>query len=136
MVIWITGRKGSGKSTLASLLAGQFRSAVVLDGDTIRDTITGNHDFSDAGRMANIETLANLAHVLESQGLTVIVACISPRRAWRKAVREIFLQSMLVYLPGGTLWEGSEYEEPDAEELRPILSNMLWQPGRRISWGE
>jgi len=120
MVYWITGKAHSGKTTFAYSLRDQLRtkglSTVILDGDEIREAI-GNQDYSNRGRWLHIERIAKLAQVFERQGVTPIIALVSPYKRWRQKARELFESSKLIYLPGGTLWEGTEYEEPDKEEL-------------------
>lgn len=121
MIYWITGRAGAGKTTKAvalreDLYAQGCRDIVILDGDVVRVFFpTG---FTDNEREAHIMHTAKVAALLESQGFTVIIALVSPRKHWRVAARKLFARSALIYMPGGTLWPGTEYEEPDEEELR------------------
>ena len=62
--------------------------------------------------------IACFSALLEAQGYTVIIALVSPKKAWRQEARAIFKESKLIYVPGGTLWKGTTYEEPDEEELQ------------------
>jgi hypothetical protein len=62
-------------------------------------------------------TVANYAAIAEKQGFIVIIALISPKKEWRMKARKKFDKSMLIYLPDGILWEGTEYEIPDHEEM-------------------
>ena len=119
MVYFITGRKGAGKTTSALKLALELTKAgelvVLLDGDTIRrHRPTG---FSDKEREEHIMTAAAYAAILEDQGFVPIISLMSPKREWRQKARKLFRESKLIYIPGGTLWEGTTYEEPDREEL-------------------
>lgn len=117
MVIWITGRKDSGKTTTAKRLAAVIPGAVLIDGDQIRQEMQ-NWDYSDDGRQQNILSIACRAAKAEERGDVAIIACVSPKKAWRMKARSMFQESILIYRPGGTLWEGTTYEEPDAEEMR------------------
>ena len=117
MVIWITGRKGSGKTTTAKRIGRQITNGVVIDGEQVR-AMANNTDYTDDGRHRNITDIALIAAMLEQSGLVPIVACISPKKEWRMYARRMFRESVLIYRPGGTLWEGTTYEEPDAEEMR------------------
>lgn len=110
MVYWITGRKGSGKTTLAYRISKQV-DGIVIDGDEIRKYFKS--DFTDEGRLSNIYTMAWIAKILEKQGKVVIVACISPKREWRKKVQLMFNNCIEICMPFGTLWKGTEYEEPE-----------------------
>ena len=106
---WITGRANSGKTTLAKRISNQT-GGIVIDGDEIRELFpTG---FSDEERFDHIIRIAKFASLLEKQGYTVIVACISPKIEWRKEARRYFKESLEICLPFGNLWEGTEFEEP------------------------
>lgn len=119
MVYLITGKRDAGKTHYAETLAQEIidngGKAVVIDGDQHRAK-TGNQDFSDEGRMANLMSAAELARQLEEQGNVVILAFIAPRREWRYKMRELWDKSKVIYIPGGTLWEKTNYDVPDLVE--------------------
>lgn len=125
MVIWITGKSSSGKTVYAKRLKRLFESfgekVLLLDSDIVReqfgDDIRNNKSVDDDNRKNHIMKIANYAALAEKQGFTVIVAIISPKKQWRMKARKLFDKSMLIYMPGGHLWEGTEYEEPDHEEM-------------------
>jgi adenylylsulfate kinase len=110
MVYWITGRRCSGKTTLAYRLAIQT-NGIVVDGDEVRKIFP--RGFSDDDRYNNIMLIAKIAKLFENQGRIVIVACVSPKRAWRKEAQEMFDECLEICLPFGELWEGTEFEEPE-----------------------
>jgi len=120
MIYWITGRSSSGKTVYAKRLKRQFESlntkVLLLDGDDVRDSF-GNQEYTDEARLDHIMKIAHFASIAESQGFIVIIAVISPKKEWRMKARKLFDKSMLIYMPGGHLWEGTEYEEPDHEEM-------------------
>jgi len=120
MVYLITGKKDAGKTTYAKRLVQEMNdagiAAVVLDGDEFRAE-TGNEDFTDEGRQRNLIGAAKVAAELERQGNFVAVAFVSPRKAWREAMRLFWKESRVIYLPGGTLWPNTTYEIPDDEEF-------------------
>jgi hypothetical protein len=62
-------------------------------------------------------TIAKFAAIAESQGLIVIISLLSPKKGWRMKARKLFDKSMLIFMPGGFLWDDTEYEEPDHEEM-------------------
>ena len=119
MVYWITGKAKAGKTTLAGQMANEFRKlnkqVLILDGDVVRKYFPCN--FDDCGRWDNIKRIATIAKIAEEQNIIVIVACISPKKEWRMKVKKMFYEFKLFYVPGGYLWEGTQYEEPDEEEL-------------------
>jgi adenylylsulfate kinase len=119
MVILVTGRPDSGKTHYAYALAKEYAQqgdpAAVIDGDEVRAE-TDNQDFTDEGRQRNLDKIAQAAAKFEGHGIIAIVACVSPKREWRDAMRSKWQASRLVYLPGGNLWPDSQYEVPAHDE--------------------
>lgn len=120
MIYWITGRSSSGKTVYSKRLKRQFEDlgakVLLLDGDDVRDQVE-NKKYNDKDREKHIMTIANFAAIAERQGFIVIISLISPKKEWRMKARKKFEKSMLIYMPSGHLWEGTEYEEPDHEEM-------------------
>ena len=120
MIYWITGKSSSGKTVYAKRLKRQFEDlgakVLLLDGDEVRD-FNSIQDFSDDARERHIMTIAKFAAIAERQGFIVIIALLSPKKKWRMRARKLFNKSTLIYMPGGFLWEGTEYEIPDSEEM-------------------
>jgi ATP sulfurylase/adenylyl-sulfate kinase len=91
LTIWLTGLSGAGKSTLADRLAAQLRAegrrVEVLDGDAVRENLSRGLGFSKEDRDTNIRRIGYVAEMLTRNGVTVIVAAISPYRAVRDEVR-------------------------------------------------
>jgi len=119
MVYWITGCSSSGKTVYAYRLKRHLEKLgekiLVLDSDDVRSYFeTG---FEDSDREEHIMRLAKFAVIAEKQGFVVIVAAISPRKIWRMKARKMLNESMLIYMPGGFLWDGTDYEIPDHEEM-------------------
>jgi bifunctional enzyme CysN/CysC len=93
-VLWLTGLPGSGKSTIADevekqLFARGIRS-YVLDGDTVRQTLSEDLGFSPEDRRENVRRVARTAQLMMDAGLMVIVSLVSPFRADRDSARELF----------------------------------------------
>lgn len=120
MVYWITGKSSSGKTVYAYRLKKHLESVghsvFLLDSDEVRDYNLKN-EYTDEARELHIMNVARFAALAERQGFIVIVAIISPKKEWRMKARKLFRESMLIYMPGGFLWKGTEYEEPDHEEM-------------------
>ena len=123
MVYLITGKAGAGKSTYAENLAAELDSEgkriMLIDADEFRH-IHKNNDFSDEGRKRNLFTAAEEAREFEEKGYIVVLAFVSPRKEWRQHMRSMWQESILIYIPGGELWEGTTYETPDEGELQPF----------------
>jgi hypothetical protein len=75
-IVWLTGQSGSGKTTLGECIKSLFGTAVILDGDEMRDSIS-SEGFSRKDRHAHNLRVARLAQVLSKQSL-VIVSVIAP----------------------------------------------------------
>lgn len=92
-VFWFCGLSGSGKSTLAVQLERDLHNAgihsVILDGDSLRSTINKDLSFSESDRTENLRRVSELAKILLSNGLTVIVSFISPKKHFRETARGI-----------------------------------------------
>lgn len=90
-ILWFTGFSGAGKTTLANAVADwlreQNRAHIVLDGDLLRTGLCSDLGFSMADRQENIRRVGEVACLMRTAGLTVLVACISPRAADRDQVR-------------------------------------------------
>ena len=132
MVYFITGKSGAGKTTLAYRMAYERSQrgerVIVLDGARVRKWFpTG---YTDAGRKRNVKLVATFAALLEEMGLTVIVELFAPTKDLRMTARKMWSASQLIYLPGGTLWKGTTYEEPGKEELAEMFRGAC--PGEGV----
>jgi len=93
MVVWFTGLSSAGKTTIAEGVEKELsRRGVrvqVLDGDQMRRNLCRDLGFSDEDRMENVRRLGVVASLLERNGITVLVAAISPFRQAREQVRKL-----------------------------------------------
>jgi adenylyl-sulfate kinase len=93
LTIWLTGLSGAGKSTLSKALAAKLSElgikTVILDGDNIRQRLNKDLGFSDSDKSENIRRVAEVAKLMNSAGLNVITAFISPFKKDRRHAREV-----------------------------------------------
>src|SRR5580704_16309515 len=93
LVLWFTGLSGAGKSTLAEAVApklrGHGKKVEILDGDVVRTHLSKGLGFSREDRDTNIARIAFVAHLLQRNGVVVLVAAISPFRETRDAARRL-----------------------------------------------
>lgn len=113
---WFTGLSGAGKSTLAQALAKHLRTqgqaVCVLDGDDLRTELCKDLGFSDADRTENMRRAAAVAQLLNSQGINVIAALISPLAAGRAAAREVIGVQRFVEIHVNTPLEVCQQRDP------------------------
>lgn len=90
-VIWFYGLSGAGKSTLAKRLLSHLvhsgTPAVLIDGDELRSGLCKDLGFCSAERAENVRRAAEVANLLSRQGLTVLVARMTPEESMRQVAR-------------------------------------------------
>ena len=97
LAVWFTGMSGAGKTTIArgverALFERGIRT-MLLDGDQLRHGLCGDLGFSDRDRSENIRRAGEVARLFFEQGSVVLCTFVSPFRADRQAVRELFPDS-------------------------------------------
>jgi adenylylsulfate kinase len=92
MVIWLMGLSGAGKTTIAELLKEKFTNegifSIVLDGDTMRDTISKDLGFTPEDRLENVRRVAEIAQMLSLNNVVTICSLITPLPAHQQMVRD------------------------------------------------
>ncbi len=92
-VIWLTGLSGAGKSTLATHVEQHLFEknylVTILDGDTIRDGLNADLDFSPESRKENLRRSGEVAAMLANRGFIVLASFVSPFTEGRRIVQEI-----------------------------------------------
>ena len=92
VTVWLTGLPSAGKSTIAELVAQELRTfdkkrVEILDGDVVRLHLSKGLGFSKDDRDENIRRIGFVASLLARNGVTVLVAVVSPYREARDMVR-------------------------------------------------
>jgi adenylyl-sulfate kinase len=92
-VFWLFGRSGAGKTTLAMRLRDGLTDrkipVVYLDGDEMRSTLCSDLGFKSEARLENHRRIAEIAKLLTSQGLNVVVSTMAPEHQQRDLVAQI-----------------------------------------------
>ena len=121
LTVWFTGLSGSGKSTLANSVSRKLFDrgidVVVLDADNVRHGLNSDLGFSDDDRSENMRRLGEVAALMSSYGLVVLVAAISPFRKDRDIVRMIQAREGVVFLQVHVATSLEECERRDTKGL-------------------
>jgi adenylyl-sulfate kinase len=100
--IWFNGLSGSGKTTLGKKLVEHYekenKKVCLLDGDVLRDGLNNNLGFSLEDRQENLRRAAEVAKILNQNGVTVIATFITPTNEIRKMISEIVPNIKFVHL--------------------------------------
>jgi bifunctional enzyme CysN/CysC len=93
-VLWFTGLPSAGKSTIANLVESALHArgahTIILDGDNVRHGLNRDLGFTESDRVENIRRIGEVAKLMTDAGLIVLCSFISPFRAERRMVRELF----------------------------------------------
>lgn len=94
IVLWFTGLSGAGKSTIANLLEKKLFSmgklTYLLDGDNLRHGLNKDLGFKVEDRIENVRRVGELCRILHDAGIIVLASFISPFRADREKIRDMF----------------------------------------------
>lgn len=117
MIIQIIGLPGSGKTTFANVLVDRI-NAVHLNADYVRATINSDLGFKPKDRIEHSRRLGQIAKMLSSQGLNVVVDFVCPTSETRTAFGE---PDILVWMD--TITEG-RFED----------TNKLWEEPTKFNY--
>lgn len=102
LTVWLTGLPSAGKTTLGrniiERLAQESEAVELLDGDVLRSKIGRDLGFSHQDREDNLRRICFVAGLLARNGVTVVVAAISPYREMRREIREQLSPFLEVYV--------------------------------------
>ena len=124
-IIWLTGNVGAGKTSIAYLLKERL-SAVVLDGDELRASISTDLGFSKRDREEHNIRVAKLAKLLHDQNYNVVVSVIAPFRSTRAKITKL-INPYWIYIKGGKVGKQTPYETPKNPDItiNPTEESLL-----------
>ena len=100
--IWFNGLSGSGKTTLGEKLVGYYeelnKKVFLLDGDVLRNGLNNNLGFSLADRQENLRRAAEVAKILNQNGIVVIATFITPTNEMRDNITRIIPNIKFIHL--------------------------------------
>jgi bifunctional enzyme CysN/CysC len=130
-VLWFTGLSGSGKSTIANLVERDLHErgarTFLLDGDNVRHGLNRDLGFTDAERVENIRRVGEVAKLFVEAGTIVLCSFISPFRAERRMVRELFAEGEFLEIYVDTPLEDCIKRDPKGlyvKALEGLISNF------------
>lgn len=101
-VLWLTGPPAAGKTTLALAVVERLRArgarVEILDGDEMRHVLSSELGFSRSDREKHIRRVAAVAELLARNGVTVVVALVSPYRSIREEMRALFARFVEIHV--------------------------------------
>ncbi len=102
LILWFTGLSGAGKTTISKVVAEKLKQrgqkVEILDGDIVREDLSKGLTFSKEDRDINIRRIGFVAHLLSRNGVVAITAAISPYKAIRNEIREMYDNFIEVYI--------------------------------------
>ena len=102
IVIWFFGLSGSGKSTLCNsieeFLFSKKIKTVTLDGDTLRNGLNSDLNFSKKDRNENIRRVSETSKILLNNGIVTLCSFITPLEKNRKLVNSIIGRKNLFWV--------------------------------------
>ena len=91
--VLLTGLTAAGKSTIATALERRLfdrgRTTIRLDGENVRMGISRDLGFSSQERSENLRRVAEVARLVNNQGIIAIAALVAPKEEVRAKAREL-----------------------------------------------
>lgn len=130
---WFTGLPGAGKSTLAQALAAALRArgeaACVVDGDELRAGLCHDLGFDAASRAENVRRAAQVACLLNANGIHAIVALVSPAADARALAYAAIGQGRCIEVHVSTPLEVCEKRDPKGLYARARANTLAAMTG-------
>jgi len=100
--IWFTGLSSSGKTTIANVLVKKLHAnnipVILLDGDIVRKTLSRDLGYTKDERDKHITRVADVCHLITSNGVLNIACVVSPTEKIRTYARNLIKDFIEVYI--------------------------------------
>lgn len=100
--IWFTGLSSSGKTTIANALVKKLHAnnipVILLDGDIVRKTLSRDLGYTKDERDKHITRVADVCHLITSNGVLNIACVVSPTKKIRSYARNLIKNFVEVYI--------------------------------------
>jgi len=116
-MVFLTGYSGAGKSTIAKALSEKLSSAVVIEGDTLRQQFKDDLAHGNRGAETNMDRLIAYSLLLFKTNQHVISAFVAPRADLREKVKEAMTREGCRYIEVFLNTPIEECEKRDPKEL-------------------
>lgn len=117
--IWFNGLSGSGKTTIGKKLVEHFerqnKRVFLLDGDVLRDGLNKGLGFSVEDRIENLRRAAEVAKILNQNGVIVVATFITPTNEMRDKIAEIIPNVKFVHLE-------TSFEECEKRDVKGLYA--------------
>ena len=130
MTLWFTGLHGSGKNELAFSLEKRLfdlgATVVLLDGSSVRTGLSRELDHSPADSAEHLRRVAEVANLLNDQGIIVICSFISPSAHIRQQIKDIIGKDKFKMVYMNTDLESSQAKKPELYERydKGVIENL------------
>ena len=102
IVVWFFGLSGSGKSTLCNSIEKSLFlkkiNTVILDGDTLRNGLNNDLNFSEEDRNENIRRVSETSKILLNNGVVTLCSFITPLEKNRDLVNSIIGRENILWV--------------------------------------
>ena len=101
-MVWFFGLSGSGKSTLCNSIEKSLFlkkiNTVILDGDTLRNGLNNDLNFSEEDRNENIRRVSETSKILLNNGVVTLCSFITPLEKNRDLVNSIIGRENILWV--------------------------------------
>ncbi len=126
--LWFTGLPLSGKTTIADRVYEELQKLQIplerLDSKDIRDVVP-DIGFSREDRNRHMKRVGHLIKTLQNNSISTVASFVSPYRESRKAIREMVINNIVVYLKANIeICKKRDYKGVYEKALKGELQNF------------